>query len=216
MRDVIIYGTGGLAKELIGYIEGEDRGPCVLRRYRVLGCVSSEPFNNKDFDYPVWKEYPAGIVAGLDPLCFMGVADPDLKSMFVTAAPRGVEWGTYIHPSAIVSPYAKLGRGCVMTPGAILAGDAAAGEFVFMNTNATIGHDAVVGPFASMMPNSEVCGGCYIGIGAFIGIDAHILPGVSVGDGAKVSAGAIVRRDVRAGATVYGDPAKERALRVGP
>ena len=48
----------------------------------------------------------------------------------------------------------------------------------------------------------ELCDGCDIGVGAII------LPGVTVGFGAQVGAGAVVTRDVPAGATVVGSPAR--------
>ncbi|WP_296379308.1 sugar O-acetyltransferase [Reyranella sp.] len=50
-----------------------------------------------------------------------------------------------------------------------------------------------------------------IGRNVWIGAAAIILPGVTVGDDAIVGAGAVVTRDVRSGATVVGNPAKERA-----
>jgi len=48
-----------------------------------------------------------------------------------------------------------------------------------------------------------------IGENVWIGGGAIILPGVTVGDGAVVGAGAVVTRDVAAGVTVVGNPAKQ-------
>jgi maltose O-acetyltransferase len=47
-----------------------------------------------------------------------------------------------------------------------------------------------------------------IGADVWIGGGAIILPGVRIGDGAIVGAGAVVTRDVEAGATVAGNPAR--------
>lgn len=47
-----------------------------------------------------------------------------------------------------------------------------------------------------------------IGANAWIGGGAIILPGISIGDDAIVGAGSIVTRDVPAGATVAGNPAR--------
>ncbi|MBE7245648.1 sugar O-acetyltransferase [Methylobacterium sp. A49B] len=49
-----------------------------------------------------------------------------------------------------------------------------------------------------------------VGTNVWIGGGALILPGVTVGDDAIIGAGAVVTRDVPAGATVTGNPARPR------
>ncbi len=49
-----------------------------------------------------------------------------------------------------------------------------------------------------------------IGANVWIGGGAIILPGVTIGDDAIVGAGSIVTRDVAAGVTVVGNPAREK------
>ncbi|WP_311760804.1 sugar O-acetyltransferase [Paracoccus broussonetiae] len=48
-----------------------------------------------------------------------------------------------------------------------------------------------------------------VGDDVWIGGGAIILPGVTIGDGAIVGAGSVVTRDVPAGATVAGNPARQ-------
>lgn len=50
-----------------------------------------------------------------------------------------------------------------------------------------------------------------IGEDVWIGGGAILLPGVAVGDGAVIGAGSVVTRDVPAGATVVGNPARSKA-----
>lgn len=49
-----------------------------------------------------------------------------------------------------------------------------------------------------------------IGQNVWIGAGAIILPGVSIGDDAVIGAGSVVTRDVPAGATAFGNPARLR------
>ena len=49
-----------------------------------------------------------------------------------------------------------------------------------------------------------------IGRNVWLGGGAIILPGVTVGDDALIGAGSVVTRDVPAGATVVGNPARPR------
>lgn len=102
------------------------------------------------------------------------------------------------------------------------------GSNVFLNFNCvildvvevTIADGAQIGPavqiYAADHPRDPVQrrGGLEfgrpirIGRNAWIGGGAIILPGVTVGDDALVGAGSVVTRDVPAGATVLGNPAR--------
>lgn len=193
---VVIFGSGGLAKELIGYLE--------MDGHEVCGVLSRETFNNPAFDkYPLLDAVPEGAV------CFLGVAMPQVKREIIAANPW-IEWSTYVHRSCFISPHAKIGKGCVFAPQAIVAGDAVIEDFVFFNTNATIGHDSIVRKYSTLFPNTEVCGDCDIGEGVIFGIGSYALPKVHIASGAKVSAGAVVRKSILQAVTVYGDPAKPR------
>ena len=195
---VLIFGSGGLAKEVIGYIEDGNRKG---QNYEIVGVVSTEPFNNAAYKYPVFHNSPETECAYI-----LAVASPEVKRKIV--AENKDRWITYSHPSCFISEYAKIGKGCLFAPQSIVAGDPVIEDFVFFNTNATIGHDSKVGRYATLFPNTEVCGNCEIGKDVIFGIGAYVLPNVHIASGAKVSAGAIVRKSVLEAVTVYGDPAK--------
>ena len=55
-----------------------------------------------------------------------------------------------------------------------------------------------------------------IGSDVWIGGGAIILPGITIGDGAIIGAGSVVTRDVGAGVTVAGNPARPRQAETGP
>ena len=104
------------------------------------------------------------------------------------------------------------------------------GKNVFMNfncvildvTSVSIGDDCQIGPAvqiytadhpldpAQRRSGLESGRPVTIGSNVWIGGAAIILPGVSVGDNAVIGAGSVVTRDVPAGATVVGNPARVR------
>ena len=77
-----------------------------------------------------------------------------------------------------------------------------------MNTSCSIDHDNVVGDFVSVASAAHTAGNVTIEDDAFIGLGALISNRVTVGARATVGAGAVVLRDVAAGVTVVGNPAK--------
>ncbi len=67
----------------------------------------------------------------------------------------------------------------------------------------TLNHDMLPSRRANMHPARVM-----IGRGVWFGANVTVLPGVKIGDGAVVGAGAVVTKDVPAGAVVVGVPAK--------
>ena len=191
---IIIFGSGGLAKELIGYMEGSCEIVCL---------VSTEPLNNPRYAYQVLEKAP-----DIDAHYILAVADPQIKRKIV--AENEDMLISYIHPTCTVSPYVKVGKGCILAPQSILTGDCELGDFVFLNTNATVGHDTKIGSYTTMFPNTEVCGDCDIGEDCVFGIGSYVLPKVRLPSGSKASAGSVVRKSIEHAATLYGDPAQPR------
>ena len=105
------------------------------------------------------------------------------------------------------------------------------GDDVFLNYNCiildvvtvTIGKGTQIGPGVQILtadhprdPAARATGAEWgrpiaIGRNVWIGGGALILPGVTIGDDAIIGAGSVVTRDVRARATVAGNPARERS-----
>ena len=112
------------------------------------------------------------------------------------------------HPTAIVSTYAQLGAGSVLMAGSVVNVDAQIGTACIINTGATVDHDCVLADGVHIAPGAHVSGGVTIGAGAWVGVGACVRQGLYIGAGAMVGAGAVVLRDVPAGATVVGNPAR--------
>jgi acetyltransferase-like isoleucine patch superfamily enzyme len=74
----------------------------------------------------------------------------------------------------------------------------------------------VIGRWSQLHCHVDITGGVTLGEGVLVGSHASILPGIRVGDGAIVGAGSVVIRDVPAGVTVFGAPARPYAIKEGP
>jgi sugar O-acyltransferase (sialic acid O-acetyltransferase NeuD family) len=113
-----------------------------------------------------------------------------------------------LHPSALLSPSARIGDGTQLMARAVVGPEAALGRFVLVNTGAVVEHECEVGDAAHLAPGSVLCGAARIGTRALVGAGAILQPGVTVGADAVLAAGAVVHADVPSGARVGGVPAR--------
>lgn len=120
----------------------------------------------------------------------------------------GLHAPALVHPSAVVSPSARLGRATVVLPLAAVNAAARLGEAVIVNTAAVVEHDCVLGDAVHVSPGAVLAGGVQVGERSWIGAGAAVIQGVRVGRDAIVGAGAVVIRDVPDGVTVVGNPAR--------
>lgn len=123
-------------------------------------------------------------------------------------AGAGLELVNAIHPSAVVSPSATLGRNVIVAAGAIVCAEARVGDHVIINTGATVDHECVIEPAVHLCPGVHLAGRVTVGEGVFVGIGANVLPCLTIGAHAVVGGGALVRRDVAVNTTVAGVPAR--------
>ena len=113
-----------------------------------------------------------------------------------------------VHPSAVVSPSARVGRGTVVMPAAVVNAGAVLGDAVIVNSGATVEHDCTMEDGSHLSPGAVLSGGVHVEAESWVGAGAVVIPGIRIGRGAMVGAGAVIIRDVPAGATVVGNPGR--------
>lgn len=113
-----------------------------------------------------------------------------------------------VHPSAILSPSAKIGDGTVIMPLAVINAAATIGTMVIVNTSAVIEHDCAIGDGAHIAPGCRLGGTVSVGLETLIGIGSVVRPDTSIGDHAVIGAGSTVIGNIEDHRVATGCPAR--------
>jgi len=101
----------------------------------------------------------------------------------------------------------EIGRGTYIDRGSL--SNTVIGDGTKIDNLVHVAHNVQIGKRCLIVAGAIIGGSVTIGDDCFIGIGALIKNGVKIGDGATVGMGAVVIKDVPAGATVVGNPARE-------
>ena len=206
MKDIVIIGAGGFAREVAWLIEDINS---VELKWNIAGFVDdNEDIQGKEINgYKVvgnieWlKGQDLNVVNAIgDPMVRKKVMDRLIESKN--------KYPTLIHPSVICSDLVNIGEGSMVCAGNIITVNIEIGRHVIVNLNCTIGHDAVIGDYSTILPSVNVSGFVKTGECVNIGTGSAIIQGVSIGENTVIGAGAVVVKDLPANCTAVGVPAK--------
>lgn len=113
-----------------------------------------------------------------------------------------------IDKSAVISNFAKIGKGVVIMPNAVVNADAIISDGVIINSGAIIEHDCCIGEFTHISPGVLLAGGVKIGKRSHIGIGSTVIQGIKIKDDILIGAGSVVVKDIKYGNKAFGNPCR--------
>jgi sugar O-acyltransferase (sialic acid O-acetyltransferase NeuD family) len=211
MQKIIIFGAGGLAREVAFLIEEINKNS---PQWEILGFVDTAEKNvGKNIGkYTVICTEDEVLAKNMQVSAAIGIGNPSIIKKVVERFKSNsrINFPNLIHPSTIWDQEnIVMGNGNIICAGNIFTTDIQIGAFNIFNLGCTYGHDTKIKNYCVFNPGVNLSGGVEVGSNCLIGTGAKILQFKHIGEGAIVGAGAVVVKDVRAGATVIGVPAVE-------
>ncbi len=205
MKKVIIVGAGGHAAELVDYMIYMNQSSNADQDWDVLGLIDDSESNYDAYDYNF--PYLGAIndhIVNSDATYIMGIANMKYRRNIIEQLiEKGAQFTNLIHPTALISPSAKIGIGCVISHNVSVGPKAIIRDFNLINSRCTIGHDSKIGNYNFLSPQVVTGGFAEMGDENFIGTNAAILPAIILGNHNTIAAGMIVDRKVEDNATVF-------------
>ena len=209
---VVIIGAGGFGREVHDWLLNWAGGEATVgRKVDLLGFLDDGDVDQSRLDR-IGATFLGGIdgLADLDAAYYVAVGDPATRERIVArCAAMGAEPGpAIVHASAVVGSDVHLSPGAIICPMSVVTTNVHIGAHAHLNLTTTVGHDAFVGDFATINPGATISGGVHLGERVMIGTGASVNQGLTVGDGSIIGAGAAVVKDIPAGVTAVGVPAR--------
>ena len=204
MKDLIVIGGGGFAKEVIwlandcsrkvrGVLDDSDQTHNTqVQGATVLGDVSSW-VNYKDREFIIAIGSPRTRQKVLDKMLTFG--EPD--------------FATLIHPSVRLSNTVSIGEGSIICAGSILTADISLGKHNILNLNVTVGHECEFADFVTIAPMVAVSGNVKLQYLVEVGTGAVIRQGLELAEGSMLGMGGILTKNIPERLIFAGNPAKK-------
>lgn len=195
---VVLYNIEEQNKyEVIGYLDSNDnRIGNIFEGKKILGNYQKE--NLKEFSKKIGTNK-----------FFIGFGNMKYrKKVFDYFIDNGWEAVNIIHPNAVVSKNARLGKGILIECGCLITPNPVIGDNVVVNTGSQVNHDNIIEDNVYIASGVILSGGIKIGENTLLDDGVIVTLGCSVGKNSLIGAGAVVTKNIPDEVVAYGSPCK--------
>ena len=207
MKNLIIIGAGGMGRtlysnalECLGFGE----------TFVVKGFIDDNPQALDGFpNYPPVIDTIRDYQPQEDDVFVCSIGGASRRACMEEIIRRGGVFMTLIHQTVRLLANVKLGKGNFIGAHTVIGNDAEIGDYNMIQSYSVIGHDAKIGSWNRIDTRVTCVGGVVIEDEVSIYTSAVISHNVVVETGAHEGALSFVIKNVKAGTTVMGNPAKK-------
>ena len=211
MKDMVIIGAGGLAREIKFLLEEINS---YQPQFNFLGYLVSDLSRLSEYDSKQeilgdfnWFSHGFSEINAV-----IGIGTPEYRIKVSKTLKENyphIIFPSMVHPNVIFDK-----KTCVFEEGSVICAsnvftvNTTVRKFSLVNLNCTIGHESEIGFGSVINPTCSISGGVKISEGVLVGTGAQILQYLNIGENSVIGSGAVVTKDVPANVTVVGIPAK--------
>lgn len=204
-----IYGAGGCGRGVMPLLRQQLAGQGAQLVFIDDGCAAAEVNGHPVWGWDRFLSAEAG-----QKFATVAIAGSAVRRAVET---KILNHGVQLH--AVVSAHStrmddvSIGPGHIISPFVTLTSNIVIGRSFHCNISSYVEHDCVIGDYVTFAPGVRCNGNVHIGDDAYIGSGAIIRQGtldkpLRIGAGAVIGMGAVVTKDVPAGVTAIGNPAR--------
>lgn len=211
MKDIVIYGAGGLGREVACLIRSINQ---TYSQWNLLGFIDDglsvgtkvshygEVLGGKQFLLKLNK--PMSVV--------ISIGSPSVVKEIVSvlSVNTWIDFPNLIYPSLRFADTEtfEIGKGNIIKHDCGFSCDIKIGNFNLLNGGVVFGHDVEIGDFNTFMPDVRISGEVKIGDGNFFGVGAIVLQQIRIDKDVKLGAASVMMRKPKNGELYMGNPAK--------
>jgi len=205
VRDTIILGAGSVG----GHIVSNAKAYGISER--IIGFLDDDPAKKNTFFYGYniidtfsWLENKSQLSVVL------GIAFPKIKKKIYDnyLAGKKFNFPILVHPQSWISEECDIQKGTIIYPNTSINYGSRIGEFCVLNMNCAVGHHSSIGDFSSLAPGVNLGGHTKLDFQVDMGINSSTKQFIHISNNVVVGGQSMVLKDVAAGQTVVGVPAK--------
>jgi sugar O-acyltransferase (sialic acid O-acetyltransferase NeuD family) len=208
MKDIAIFGAGGLGREIALLIQQINE---VSPTWNLLGF-----YDEQTFTQPIDGFSYLGSVKELNAVSselhlVIGIGNCTFKRRVLEQIDNSyIRFPTLIHPSVQLRDFQfyKIGEGSVICQNVVITTNVKIGKHVLVSPASTLAHDVEIADCCSLMYAVNLAGNVKLNRGVYIGTNATVIQLLEVGENSIVGAGAVVTRSLPANCTAAGLPAR--------
>ncbi len=208
MKDIAIFGAGGLGREIALLIQQiNEESPA----WNFLGFYDEQDFTEPIGGFPYLGSMDTLNAVTSELNLVIGIGNCKAKrKIFGQLHNTSLKFPTLLHPSIKLRDYqlSHIGEGSVICQNVVITTNVKIGNHVLVSPASTLAHDVEIADFCSLMYAVNMAGNVKLNEGVYIGTNATVIQLLEVGENTIVGAGAVVTRSLPANCTAAGLPAR--------